>query len=103
MKGNRYRRIEEARKILGLGEEATRNEVRDAFRELSRQYHPDSSRERDISAAREKFEQIVRAREVLEQYCDNYRYSFREEEIRRQPADGDISDHLDRFYGNNVI
>ncbi len=103
MKGNRYRRIEEARKILGLGEEATRNEIRDAFRELSRQYHPDSSRERDVSAGREKFEQIVRAREVLEKYCDNYRYSFREEEIRRQPADGEIADHLDRFYGNNVI
>jgi len=103
MKGNRYRRIEEARKALGLGEEATRNEIRDAFRELSREYHPDHRPEEKIPAGREEFEKIVRAREILEHYCENYRYSFREEEIRRQPADGDISDHLDRFFGNNVI
>ncbi len=103
MKENRYRRIKRAREILGLGEEVTRNEIRDAFRELSRQYHPDSSRERDAADGRKKLEQIVRAREVLERYCDNYRYSFRHEEIRRQPADGDLADHLNRFYGNNVI
>jgi DnaJ-class molecular chaperone len=103
MKVNKYRRIAEARIILGLGEEATRNEIRDAFRELSRKHHPDRLPEKKRAAGREEFEKIVRAREVLERYCDNYRYSFREEEIRRQPADGNISDHLDRFYGNNVI
>ncbi len=103
MKGNRYRRIEEARRILGLGEEATRDEIRDAFRELSRRYHPDHRPEGDLPACREEFEKIVRAREVLERYCENYRYSFREADILRQPADGDLADHLDRFYGNNVI
>lgn len=103
MKPNRYRRIEEARKVLGLGEEATRDEIRDAFRELSRRYHPDCCPEEDLSTCRGEFEKIVRARDVLERYCDNYRYSFRKEDIRRQPADGGLADHLDRFYGNNVI
>ncbi len=103
MKGTRYRRIEEARRILGLGEEATRDEIREAFRELSRKYHPDRCAEPELSTCREEFEKIVRAREVLDRYCENYRYSFREEEIRRQPADDDLADHLNRFYGNNVI
>ena len=103
MRANRYRRIEEARKALGLGEEATRDEIRSAFRELSRQYHPDRCRDRDTSACREEFEKIVRAREILERYCENYRYSFREEDIRRQPPGRDLDDHLDRFYGNSVV
>ncbi len=102
-KANKYERIEEARRILGLGETATRNEIRDAFRELSRQYHPDRLPEGDQSDGRAKFEELLRARELLDCYCDNYRYSFRPEEIRRQPDPGGIGDHLDRFYGHNVV
>ncbi len=103
MKANKYQRIREARKILGLGEEATRNEIRDAFRELSRKFHPDRLPEGKQEAGRAEFEKVVRARGILDRYCENYRYSFREEEIRRQPDPGEIADHLSRFYGNNVV
>lgn len=103
MKANKYQRIEEARIILGLGGDATRKEIRDAFRELSQKYHPDHCPQEELTTCRAKFEKIVRAREVLERYCENYRYSFREEEIRLQPDSGEIADHLDRFYGNYAI
>lgn len=103
MTENKYRRIEEARRVLGLGKEATQNEIRDAFRELSRKYHPDRLPEKKQAAGRAEFEKIVRAREVLERYCEHYRYSFREEDIRRQPDPGELADHLDRFYGHNVV
>ena len=103
MRSNRYRKIEEARQILGLGEEATRDEIRSAFRELSREYHPDRCRDGELPNCRQEFEKIVRAREILERYCENYRYSFREGDIRRQPPGRDLDDHLDRFYGNSVV
>lgn len=33
--------IDEARKILGLGEVATLKEIKGAYRRLARRYHPD--------------------------------------------------------------
>lgn len=98
MKNDRRREIEEARLVLGLGEEATLAEIQQAFRRLSLAQHPDRCREEDKKACAEEFKKIARAREVIARYCANYRYSFRGEDVRRNTEEGFVEDHLRRFY-----
>lgn len=98
MKENSRERIEEARAILGLGEEATLAEIQKAFRRLSLKHHPDRCPEKDKKACAEEFRKIARAREVVARYCANYRYSFRPEDVRRNTEEGYVEDHLRRFY-----
>ncbi|MEX2367085.1 MAG: DnaJ C-terminal domain-containing protein [Pseudohongiellaceae bacterium] len=49
-------------KILGVGEKATTDEVKKAYRKLARLYHPDVSKEVD---AEKKFKEVGEAYEVL--------------------------------------
>jgi curved DNA-binding protein len=49
-------------RILGLGREASQEDVKRAYRKLARKYHPDVSKERD---AEERFKEVNEAYEVL--------------------------------------
>ena len=49
-------------KILGVGREATHDEIKRAYRKLARKYHPDVSKERN---AEERFKEVGEAYEVL--------------------------------------
>lgn len=100
MSADEYERIEAARKTLGLGEEATRAEIQKAFRELSLKHHPDRCPEEGKNACAEEFRKIAAAKEILDRYCDNYRYSFRKEDIRRPGIGAYARDHRRRFYGD---
>ncbi len=48
--------------ILGVGREATQDEIKRAYRKLARKYHPDVSKEPD---AEERFKEVGEAYEVL--------------------------------------
>jgi len=73
--------IEQARKLLGLGEDATRGEIRDAYRRLANRYHPDKSR--DKKGNPEKMKEINRAYSIMISYCDSYRFPFSREEVEK--------------------
>lgn len=78
--------VDEARKILGLMEGATLDEIKRAYRKLAHRYHPDKKGDE------KKFKEIVQAHSILENYCQSYddfvgkkenqKYSFREEDVR---------------------
>jgi curved DNA-binding protein CbpA len=74
--------IEEARKLLGLGEEATLEEIKKAYRKLARRYHPDKLTKDDINES-ETMKKLNRAYELLLDYTSEYKYSFREEDVIR--------------------
>ena len=57
--------------ILGVGRNATNDEIKAAFRKLARQYHPDVSKEPD---AEEKFKEINEAYGVLSDADKRARY-----------------------------
>ena len=48
--------------ILGIGKDASQEEIKKAFRKLARKYHPDVNKDRN---AEEKFKEINEAHEVL--------------------------------------
>jgi len=79
--------IDEARKILGLGEAATLREIKMAYRRLARRYHPDQYGGSDQNG--EAMKKLNRVYELLEDYCREYKYSFREEDVTRTYSEED--------------
>jgi len=74
--------IEEARKLLGLGEAATLKEIKKAYRTMAHRHHPDKLGG-DDSTKSETMKRLNWAYKLLMDYCDNYKYSFKEEDIAR--------------------
>ncbi|MEK7211988.1 MAG: GvpL/GvpF family gas vesicle protein [Patescibacteria group bacterium] len=82
--------IDEARKLLGLGEAAAGDEIKKAYYALARQYHPDKYGAE--AEADEKMKAIIKAYRILENYCRScdelkgrvggQSYSFKEEEVK---------------------
>ena len=84
--------------MLGLGEEAGIKEIREAYRKLALKYHPDRHRGKDKRHFQEMSQKINHARDVIVDYCANYRFSFRERDVKRNAMDKETYEHLKRFY-----
>ncbi len=79
--------INEARKILGLGERVVFDEIKHAYYALSKKYHPDKYGGKPATS--EKMKKIIEAYCILENYCRSYD-EFREKghsaELSRSPG-----------------
>jgi len=93
-----FKQIDEARKILGLGEEASIEEIKEAFRALCLKYHPDRCKDQGKKHCEEMFKKINQAKEIILSYCANYKYSFKERDVKKQTMDKQLYEHLKRFY-----
>jgi DnaJ-class molecular chaperone len=75
-----FSRLDRARRVLGLPDRVSLRQVRERYRELSRQWHPDICRE-SPEICKEKQAEINLAYDTLMDYCNNYQYSLREEDV----------------------
>lgn len=80
MKKAEFGEVNEARRALGLSEEATIFEIKEAYRELSKKFHPDKYP--GDQEAQKRFERITKAYQTLTDYCEKDRCSFREADVR---------------------
>jgi len=94
----KFKQINEARKILGLDEEASMEEIKRAFRDLALKYHPDKCGDKDKKRCEEMFKKISHAKDILVSYCAKYRYSFKEKEVKKNILSKEEYEHLKRFY-----
>jgi len=79
--------LNEARKLLGLSEETTFDEIKKAYYELAHKYHPDK-----FQGEEEQMKKINKAYILLKNYCESCdefmgqiegrRYSFSEEDVK---------------------
>ena len=88
-----FEEIDKARRLLGLGEEATLKEIKQAYRRMAFRYHPDSAG-KDVEVE-ETMKQLNRAYKLLLDYCATYSYSFTREEIAKTYY---YEEHLRKFY-----
>jgi DnaJ-class molecular chaperone len=77
-----FKEIDEARKLLGLGETATLKEITTAYRRMAHLYHPDK-KQGDNPVDAEMIKKLNRVNKVLTDYCDKYKFSFRQEDVDR--------------------
>jgi DnaJ-class molecular chaperone len=93
-----FEEIEEARKLLGLGEAATLKEIRSAYRRLAHQHHPDKI-DGVSENNNEMMKELNRAYKVLIDYCNEYRYSFRHEDVSRvYPEEEDLKEWRGKWF-----
>ena len=84
-----YERLEHARGMLELGEEASVDEIKKAFHEKIRRWHPDKAQDAE-SEHDEKSRMIVDAYKTLMDYCSHYRISFSRETVERYRSEEEI-------------
>ena len=77
----KYQEITEARKMLQLSERATMKEIKSNYRSLLAKWHPDKCRE-NKKQCNEMTQKIIAAYKIIINYCNQYKYSFSQEEIR---------------------
>ena len=93
-----FKQIDEARKLLGLDEAVTLEEIKEAYRYLSLKYHPDRCKDNEKKHCEEMIKKINHAKDILLAYCANYRYSFKEKDVKRSSFDKETYQHLKRFF-----
>ncbi len=81
--------------VLGVGKDASEKDIKQAYRRLARQYHPDVNK--NDSAAEEKFKEINEAYSVLsdeedrkkyDRYGDNWKHADQYDQARTSPGGG---------------
>ena len=93
-----FEEIDEARKVLGLEETATLEEIKKTYKRLALKYHPDKCRDEKKKECEEAFKRINQAKDTLMSYCAGYKYSFKERDVKRNTMDRGFYEHLKRFY-----
>ena len=93
-----FQQIDAARKLLGLEEDATLEQIKEAYRKLVLKYHPDRCEEENRKEYEELSKKINQAKDILLPYCAGYKYSFRERDVKRNTMDKESYEHLKRFY-----
>lgn len=88
--------IDAARKELGLEEYATLDEIKQTYKTLANELHPDKNRTGE--STEDRFKRITNAYNVLSNYCMRYRYSFKEETVKRVNMDPKLREYLNRYY-----
>jgi len=76
-----FEEINRARNLLDLGDAATYEEIKKAYRQKTFQHHPDTGCD-DMHSAN-LMKQLNWAYKLLIEYVDNYSYSFNQEDVAR--------------------
>ena len=77
---SKFEEIDEARRLLELGEAATLKEVKDSYQRLAHRHHPDKH-ESATEEDKEMMKKLNWAYKVLTDYCTDYNYSFKKEKV----------------------
>lgn len=75
-----YSDLQEALRVLGLGERASMKDIKARHRELVKRHHPDTGNSADADIIRK----VNAAYTVLQDYITEYRFSFSEGEFYEQ-------------------
>ncbi|MFW6308795.1 MAG: J domain-containing protein [bacterium] len=95
-------KIYQAAKILNLGEKASLDEIKNAYKNLMKKHHPDNYNKEEKEKVREKVKKINKAYEIIMNYCDNYRYSFQKEQIAENlPIDQKLEENVFKQFKND--
>jgi len=90
-----FEQIDEARKLLGLGEFASLKQVKAAYKRAANRYHPDKCKDENMAMCDEMMKKINEAHELIMEYCAKYSYSFQVEDVKRTyPHD----EYMRRYY-----
>jgi DnaJ-class molecular chaperone len=83
----KFEEVDSARRLLGLGDEASLEEIKMAYKEICKRYHPDKHPEKSKSRCERMMKKINHAYNLIMQHIKECRYSFREPDVRKSDPD----------------
>lgn len=89
-----YADLQEALRILGLGERTTLRDIKSRHRELVKRHHPDAGNMSEPDAIRK----INAAYRIVMDYVSEYRFSFAENEFYEQNPEERVRNQFMDFY-----
>lgn len=72
MTAEEWQEIEKAKDLLGLDDRASFAEIKKAFRQLSKKYHPDLLSDDDLNASGVRMQELTDAYRLLLEYCAHF-------------------------------
>jgi preprotein translocase subunit Sec63 len=82
-----FKKLEEARKILGLNEEATLEEIKEAYHKKAKKFHPDKYPHEKRKECEEMTKKLNEAYKLIMSYCSSYKISFKKEDVKKSNSD----------------
>lgn len=79
---NKYQKITEARMLLELPESATMEQIKSNYRSMLNKWHPDKC-SGNFEYCKEMTQKVIEAYQLLLAYCNQYQYSFSEQDVNR--------------------
>ena len=96
-------KIYKAAQVLELNEKETLAEIKKSYRNLIKKWHPDKCEKTD-EICKAKTKEIVKAYKIIIEYCQNYRYSFKKENIiNNLPVKERGKENMIRRFGNDPL
>lgn len=77
-----FEKIIKAKTLLGLREKSSLKEIKLKYKNLMKKWHPDKHKD-DVQKATQMSMLINEAYEIILDYCNNYEFSFEEEQIKK--------------------
>ncbi len=82
-----HQKIAEAATLLGITSTATLAQVKEKYRALMKKWHPDTCGQ-DIEKCREMTTKLIIAYEIIVEYIENFKFSFKEDDVKKNlPVD----------------
>ncbi len=85
-----FKQIDRARKLLGLPDEATLEEIKEAYHRKAKEHHPDRYTNKEKNEQEKKMAQINRAYKILLNYIEQCEFSFKEEDVEKNNPERDM-------------
>jgi len=74
-----YEAFVKAVELFGIVSSMSKKDIKKRYLKLSKKYHPDMK-----DGSHEKFQELKQAYEILQEYMENYSFSFEENEYKKQ-------------------
>ncbi|NMB65236.1 MAG: J domain-containing protein [Spirochaetes bacterium] len=95
-----YQKIEEAAKLLELGDRASLQQVKHAYRKLMQKWHPDHCKE-DKKLCDEMTKKLTEAYKLLIEFCYSYRIPLTELKLVEELGNEDPEAFWKRKFGSD--
>ncbi len=102
MNKKEWQAIEQARTLFNLGEQATADEIKRAYRQMCKKYHPDTAEKGEKKSNAAMMCRLTESHDLLLRYIKGYRFPLKPDKDT-QDTDDDPEDWWMNRFGDDPL